>query len=629
MKKDYAEIADTLIAALGGKENITRLFHCMTRLRFYVKDRTKINEKEILKVSGISGVNWHEDQFQVIAGNEVNEMYKALENKGVPTDDAPAAESQSSKSVVSKIIDSITGCMTPMIPALTAAGMIKVVLSLLTTFHLVTDTSSTYQVISMIGDVTFYFMLFLIAANAAKVFRVNQSLALFIAGVYLSPAFVSMVASDVAITLFGLPITKATYSYSVIPVILMVWITHYIELLVDRITPKMVKLILNPTLVILISAPIALIVVGPLGTIIGNGLAVAINFLSAKLGFIIVGILAATFPFIVMTGMHHALTPIGLNAIATGGTDSLIFVSQVCSNIAQSGSSFAVAVKSKDENMKQLASAAGVSALMGITEPALYGVTLKLKRPVVAAAIAAGIGGIVGGLLHVSLYIAQNCIMAIPAFIGEKGMSNLLYGIIMIVVSFVASFVLTFIFGFEDAEPEQEEKKTESKEAEKTQQNNTKPLVEKIELCAPVSGTVKALSDVPDKTFAEKVLGDGAAIIPEEGKVYAPADGTVANIMDSKHGIMFVTDNGAEVLIHIGLDTVNLKGKYFKSYVSDGDKVKKGTLLVEFDLEAIKGEGYNLITPMVVTNISDYIKAVCMEKENTAINAGDKFLTVV
>lgn len=629
MKKDYAEIADTLIAALGGKENITRLFHCMTRLRFYVKDRTKINEKEILKVSGISGVNWHEDQFQVIAGNEVNEMYKALENKGVPTDDAPAAESQSSKSVVSKIIDSITGCMTPMIPALTAAGMIKVVLSLITTFHLVTDTSSTYQVISMIGDVTFYFMPFLIAANAAKVFRVNQSLALFIAGVYLSPAFVSMVASDAAITLFGLPITKATYSYSVIPVILMVWITHYIELLVDRITPKMMKLILNPTLVILISAPIALIVVGPLGTIIGNGLAVAINFLSAKLGFIIVGILAATFPFIVMTGMHHALTPIGLNAIATGGTDSLIFVSQVCSNIAQSGSSFAVAVKSKDENMKQLASAAGVSALMGITEPALYGVTLKLKRPVVAAAIAAGIGGIVGGLLHVSLYIAQNCIMAIPAFIGEKGMSNLLYGIIMIVVSFVASFVLTFIFGFEDAEPEQEEKKTESKEAEKTQQNNTKPLVEKIELCAPVSGTVKALSDVPDKTFAEKVLGDGAAIIPEEGKVYAPADGTVANIMDSKHGIMFVTDSGAEVLIHIGLDTVNLKGKYFKSYVSDGDKVKKGTLLVEFDLEAIKGEGYNLITPMVVTNISDYIKAVCMEKENTAINAGDKFLTVV
>lgn len=629
MKKDYAETADTLIAALGGKDNITRLFHCMTRLRFYVKDRTKINEKEILKLSEISGVNWHEDQFQVIAGNEVNAVYKALENKGVPTDDAPVSDSGSSKGTVSKIIDSITGCMTPMIPALTAAGMIKVVLTLLTTFHLVTDSSSTYQVISMIGDVTFYFMPFLIAANAAKVFKVNQSLALFIAGVYLSPAFVSMVASDAVITLFGLPITKATYSYSVIPVILMVWITHYIELLVDRITPKMVKLILNPTLVILISAPIALIIVGPLGTIIGNGLAVAINFLSVKLGFIIVGILAATFPFIVMTGMHHALTPIGLNAIATGGSDTLIFVSQVCSNIAQSGSSFAVAVRSKDENMKQLASAAGVSALMGITEPALYGVTLKLKRPVVAAAIAAGIGGIVGGLLQVSLYIAQNCIMAIPAFIGEKGMSNLFYGIIMIIVSFVASFVLTFIFGFEDTVPEKAEEKTEAQKTEKSQQQNDRLLVEKIELCAPVSGTVKLLSDVPDKTFADKVLGDGAAIIPSEGKIYAPADGTVVNIMDSKHGIMFVTDSGAEILIHIGLDTVNLKGKYFKSFVSDGKKVKKGTLLVEFDMKAIEEAGYNLITPVVVTNISDYIKAVCMEKENTEIHAGDKFLTVV
>ena len=440
--------------------------------------------------------------------------------------------------------------------------------------------------------------------------------------------FVTMVAGDAAITLFGLPITKATYSYSVIPVILMVWITHYIEILVDKITPKMVKLILNPTLVILISAPIALIVVGPIGTIIGNGLAVAINFLSVKLGFIIVGILAATFPFIVMTGMHHALTPIGLNAIATGGTDTLIFVSQVCSNLAQSGASLAVAVRSKDSNMKQLASAAGVSALMGITEPALYGVTLKLKRPVVAASIAAGIGGIVGGLLQVSLYIAQNCIMAIPAFIGEKGLSNLIYGIIMIVVSFVAAFVLTLIFGFEDVKAETEDE-VQNTDTEKQPAQQNAPLVDKIELCAPVAGTVKALSDVPDKTFADKVLGDGAAIVPSEGKVYAPADGTVANIMDSKHGIMFVTESGAEILIHIGLDTVNLNGKYFKSHVSEGDKVKKGKLLVEFDMDAIKKEGYDLITPVVVTNISDYIKAVCMEKEDAAVNAGDKFLTIV
>lgn len=422
----------------------------MTRLRFYLNDKSKIDKDSINSLSEVSGINWHNDQLQIIVGNDVNEMYKELLALGVPSDDNSSDIETNSKGIVSKVVDSITGCMTPMIPALTAAGMIKVVLTLLTTFNLVETTSSSYQVINFIGDVAFYFMPFLIAANAAKVFHVNQALALIIAGVFLHPNFTAMIASQDPISLFGLPITKFSYAYSVIPVILMVWIMSYIEKLVDKITPRIFKLILNPTLIMLISAPIALIVVGPLGGLIGDWLAVAINFLSTKLGFVIVGILGATFPFIVMTGMHHALTPIGLNAIATGGADKLIFVSQVCSNIAQSGASLAVAVKSKDKDMKQLASASGISALMGITEPALYGVTLKLKRPVIAASIAAGIGGIVGGILQVSLYIAQNSIMAIPAFIGEAGMGNLLAGVIMIIVSFVASFILTILFGFKD-----------------------------------------------------------------------------------------------------------------------------------------------------------------------------------
>ena len=627
MKKDYAPSAKKLVQALGGKDNITRVFHCMTRLRFYVKDRSKINEADIKKLPEISGVNWHQDQFQVIAGNEVNEMYAELVKMGVPNDDSDSSQKTAEKkSVGSAIIDSITGCMTPMIPALTAAGMIKVVLTLLTTFHLVNDTSSTYQVINFIGDAAFYFMPFLIAANAAKVFNVNQSLALIIAGVFLHPNFTAMIASGDPITFFSIPVTPTTYSYSVIPVILMVWIMSYIVKLVDRITPRIVKLILHPTLVILISAPIAIIAVGPLGGIIGDGLAVAIDFLSAKLGFIIVGILGAAFPFIVMTGMHHALTPIGLNAVATGG-DTLIFVSQVCSNVAQGGASLAVAVKSKDQNMKQLASASGISALMGITEPALYGVTLKLKRPVVAAAIAAGIGGIVGGLLQVTLYIAQNCLLAVPAFIGEKGMTNFFYGLLMIAVSFVGAFVLTFIFGFKD-EIEESTEETSAPKAEKTA-SETKPLVEKIQILSPADGTVKDITEVHDQTFADKVLGDGAAVIPENGRIYAPADGTVVNIMDTKHGIMFQTDQGVELLIHIGLETVNLKGKYFTSHVSSGSSVKAGDLLVEFDLDAIKKEGYNPITPVVVTNGDDYIRSVSMVKSGEKVQHGDCLLTIV
>lgn len=622
MKKDYSKSAEKLIEAMGGKENIKKVFHCMTRLRFYVKDKNKINETDIKNLPEISGVNWYQDQFQVIAGNHVNDMYEELIKKGIPNDDEQTSElNKQKKGIGSAIIDSITGCMTPMIPALTAAGMIKVVLTLLTTFSLVNNQSSTYKVIEFIGDAAFYFMPFLIAANAAKVFHVNQSLSLIIAGVFQHPNFTAMMDSGNPIDFFSIPVTPMTYCYSVIPVILMVWIMSYIEKFVDKITPRIVKLILHPTLVIIISAPIAIIAIGPLGGIIGDGLAVAIDFLSAKLGFVIVGILAATFPFIVMTGMHHALTPIGLNAIATGGSDALIFVSQVCSNVAQGGASLAVAVKSKNENMKQLASASGISALMGITEPALYGVTLKLKRPVVAAALAAGIGGIVGGILQVSLYIAQNSLLAIPAFIGAKGMTNLLYGIIMIIVSFVGSFVLTFVLGFKDEEDEVID--TNNKV------NEVKPLVEKIQIFAPIKGIIKDITEVPDDTFAQKILGDGVAIIPEEGKVYAPADGTVENIMDSKHGIMFRTNQGVELLIHIGLETVNLKGKYFTAHVENGAKVKAGELLVDFDLNSIKNDGYNTITPVVVTNTDDYIRTVPMFKSSESVQTGDCILTIV
>lgn len=626
MKADYIVIANKLIYAMGGKGNITQVFHCMTRLRFYVKDKGKVDEKEIKKLELVSGTNWSNGQFQVIVGNEVDAVYKALLQKGVPSEDS-AESGGKSGSILANVIDAISGCMTPMIPALTAGGMIKVVLTLLTTFHVVSAETSTYQVISFVGDAVYYFMPMLIAANAARVFKVNQAMALFIAGVFLHPNFTAMIAGEASISLFALPITKFSYSYSVIPVIIMVWLMHYIEEAVDKVTPKMGKIILNPTLVMLISAPIALIVIGPLGGIIGNGLAAVIDFLSNKLGFVIVGILAATFPFIVMTGMHHALTPIGLNAIA-GGCDTLIFVPQVCANIAQGGAAIAVAVKSKDSKMKQLAGASGISAVMGITEPALYGVTLKLKRPIIAASIGAGIGGIVGGMLQVSLYIAQNSIMAIPAFIGERGMQNVICGIIMIIVSFVAAFVLTFVIGFEDEAPEKDESKEEAGSSSSSPATERK-LVEKIEVMAPLSGEIQNLSQVPDDTFAGKVLGDGVAILPAEGRVVSPVDGVVTSIMDTKHGIMLTSDDGLELLIHVGLETVNLKGKYFTAHIKSGDRVKTGDLMLEFDMDGIQKEGYPLITPVVITNTEDYIKVVCMDESGKQIKAGNRLLSIV
>lgn len=634
MAKDYGETARRLVEYAGGKGNIKKAFHCMTRLRFNVKNKSLVDDKKMTGLPEVVGVNWHEEQCQIIIGNEVSAVFKAVEKLGVATDNDEASEPAEKKGKFSAVIDSITGCMTPMIPALTAAGMMKVILTLLNASGVLTEASMTYQVLSLIGDAAFYFMPFLIAANAAKVFKVNQSLALIIAGVFLHPAFVSLVAGDAAISFIGLPVTKVSYSYSVIPIILMVWIMSYIEKLADAVTPTMLKIIMHPTLVILISAPIALIVVGPLGSIAGDGLAAAINFLSAKLGFVIVGILAAFFPFIVMTGMHHALTPIGLSAIATGGSDALIFVSQVCSNVAQSGASLAVAFKSKDKQMKQLASAAGISAIMGITEPALYGVTLKLKRPVIAAAIAAGIGGIVGGILQVSLYIAQNSIMAIPALVGAKGMSNLVYGIIMIAVSFIAAFVLTVVIGFQD---EVENASAENPEADKGGANKPAKKEEaavsigmtRKNVAAPMKGKVVDLEHVPDKTFADKVLGDGIAIMPEEGKVFAPVSGEIACVMDSKHAVALTSDDGLEVLIHVGLETVELQGKYFTAHVENGTRVKEGDLLLEFDLDAIKKAGFKTVTPVVITNSSDFVSVLSMLKEDEQVINGDQLLKVL
>lgn len=634
MAKDYGTTARRLVEYAGGKGNIKKAFHCMTRLRFNVKDKSLVNDKKMTELPEVVGVNWYNDQCQIIIGNEVSAVFKAVEKLGVATENDEAREETEKKGKISIVIDSVTGCMTPMIPALTAAGMMKVILTILNASGLLTEASMTYQVLSLIGDSAFYFMPFLIAANAAKVFKVNQSLALIIAGVFLHPTFVNLVAGEAAISFLGLPVTKVSYSYSVIPIILMVWIMSYIEKLADAVTPKMLKIIMHPTLVILISAPIALIVIGPLGSIAGDGLAAAINFLSAKLGFVIVGLLAAFFPFIVMTGMHHALTPIGLSAIATGGSDALIFVSQVCANVAQSGASLAVAVKSRDRKMKQLASAAGISAIMGITEPALYGVTLKLKRPVIAAAIAAGIGGIVGGILQVSLYIAQNCIMAIPAFIGEKGMSNLVYGIIMIAVSFIAAFVLTIVIGFQDegetdlSETSAADKGGTEKSAKKEEPAASAGMTRK-NVSAPMKGKTVELEHVPDKTFADKVLGEGIAIVPEEGKVFAPVSGEVTCVTDTKHAVALTSDDGLEILIHVGLETVELQGKYFTAHVENGTRVKEGDLLLEFDLDAVEKAGYKTVTPVIITNSSDFVSVLSMLKEDEHVINGDQLLKVL
>ncbi|MDT2465291.1 PTS transporter subunit EIIC [Enterococcus avium] len=463
--KKYQQLAKEIIQELGGTNNIHSAVHCATRLRFDLKSQAKANLNGLKGIDGVVGVNPTPTQLQVIIGSHVGEVFDEVIRQGVANGDAEGKAPSSTAStketnLFNKVVDTITGCMTPMIPALTAAGMIKVILSLSTTFHWMSNESSTYRVLDFIGDGAFYFMPILLAVFAANKFKVNTSIAIIVVGVFLHPNFSQWVASGDPISFLAMPIQGVIYAASVIPALLTIWAMSYIERGVDKITPKSLKILLNPTLTLLITAPLALIVIGPLGNYAGQGLAWVINLMQGQLGFIMVALLAATMPFIVMTGMHHALTPIFVASFAATGTESLILVAQICANLAQGGATLAIAFKSKQKNVKSIAAAAGISAIMGITEPALYGITMKYKKPLVAACISAGISGCFAGLMHVTLYVPQNSLMAVLGFSGDKGTANVIAGLSMMVMSAVLSFVLTFIL--------QKDEKIEAAPAEKS-----------------------------------------------------------------------------------------------------------------------------------------------------------------
>jgi len=469
MKKDYKKLANNIIDGVGGKENINSLVHCATRLRFDLKDDKKAQKETIENLDGVVTVVETPTQYQVVIGNTVGEVFDAIISLGVTNGDFDS-DAEITKNDTKKqgfwggIIDAITACMTPMIPALTAAGMIKVILSLATTFNWMSTASPTYKILDIMGDSAFYFMPILLAINAAKRFKVNTSIAVIVVGILLHPNFTAWVSSGKPISFLNIPIAPDTYAATVIPALLMVWIMSYIEKGVDRITPNSLKIILNPTLVLLVSAPIALIVIGPLGTYAGAGLAWVINLLQGRLGFIMVTLLAAAMPFIVMTGMHHALTPIFISAFATTGHESLILVAQVCSNLAQGSAALAFGLRTKKPSLKSLATSSGISAIMGITEPALYGINLKYKKPMIGAVIGAAVAGLYGGIMGVTLYVPQNSFMAILGFSGAKGMSNVVNGLIMMALSLGVSFVASLILSGDKPQPATNEKKVKNVE---------------------------------------------------------------------------------------------------------------------------------------------------------------------
>ncbi|MDU2994860.1 MAG: glucose PTS transporter subunit IIA, partial [Clostridium sp.] len=406
-------------------------------------------------------------------------------------------------------------------------------------------------------------------------------------------------------------------SSSVIPIILIVWLMSYVEKLANKFIPKVLRLVFVPLIVITVTAPIGLIVIGPLGTVIGDVLASGIMLIDSKATWTLPLIMGGLTPLIVMTGMHYSLYPALFTQLATLGYQTLM-PGMLISNVCQGAAALCVSIKSKNSELKQLASSTGITALLGITEPAMYGVNLKLKKPLYAVLCGGALGGLYAGLTAVKGYTPSGSgLPGIAAYIGPE-MSNVVNILIACGIGFVATFIITWFIGFEDEVNEDEAVEEIS---------DVKALKNKISIKSPVKGEAVPLSQVDDPTFAEEIMGKGIAIIPTEDEIFSPINGTVSLVFNTKHAIGLKTEDGAEVLIHIGLDTVKLNGEHFTTFVKSGDKVKVGDKLVEFDREAIKNKGYDIITPIIITNSSDYLDII--PKDVTSVNQGDEVLAIL
>ncbi|HFR5303160.1 TPA: PTS beta-glucoside transporter subunit IIBCA [Streptococcus equi subsp. zooepidemicus] len=600
----YQETAKAIFEAVGGEQNIQEVTHCITRLRLVLKDDKQVVDQKIKLIPNVIGVMRQNGQYQIILGNDVNNYYKAFMTLGQFHETDMSSSAGQKQSVIEGLIETIASVITPLIPALLGGGMLKVVGILVPMFGLAGTDSQTVAFINFFGDAAYYFMPIMIAYSAAARFKVTPVLAATVAGILLHPAFVTMVAAGKPMALFGAPVTPASYGASVIPILIMVYLMQYIEREVNRFVPSVMKSFLQPTLIIFISGFLALVVIGPLGVIIGQGLSNSLLAIYYIAPWLALAILGAIMPLVVMTGMHWAFAPIFL-AASVATPDVLILPAMLASNLAQGSAAVAVACQSKQKQTRQVALAAGLSALLaGITEPALYGITLKFKKPLYAAMISGGLVGAYIGFVNIASYtFVVPSLIGLPQYISPTSSANFTNALIAAGLTIALTFTLTWFFGI-DEEVDQEGAADSDSTPVKS------GLSAKQSIYAPMVGTVLPLSEVPDETFSSKLLGEGLAILPNEEYVYAPFDGEVITLFPTKHAIALKNAKGVDVLIHVGIDTVELKGQGFEQLVKAGDTVKQGQPLLRIDLELIGSKGYSLVTPFVVTNSSEQLEII-------------------
>ncbi|WFA86815.1 beta-glucoside-specific PTS transporter subunit IIABC [Paenibacillus amylolyticus] len=597
---DKQQLSKDILKLVGGEENIDQVTHCMTRLRFNLNDNNQADRTTLKNTPGVMGVTENGGQFQVIIGSEVSEVYKALVNNMSMKPNAESAPKGGKKqrNPISALFDFISGMFTPILPAIAGAGMIKGIVSILVALGWMTNTSSTYIILSAVGDGAFYFLPIILAISAAKKMGSNVYVGAALAAGLMHPTITALLQEGNT-SFAGITVIATSYASSVIPIVIAIWIAAYVERAIDRITHSSLKLIVVPTVTLLIMVPLTLIAIGPLGGIIGNGLSGGIRWLFDNASILASILIGGTMSVLIITGMHYALLPLAVGSIATLGYDFIVPL-MFAANMAQGGAAFGVGFKSKNTQTKSLSYSTGLTALMGITEPAMYGINMKFKKPFIAALIGGAVAGAFLGTFSVKAYFISTVGLPGAASYVGPDISNLLFALIAALIAFVVASVITYFLGF------QEEAAAPSAISTTTPVVTEDTKLQDQQIFSPMNGEVKPLSLVPDPAFSEEMMGKGFAIQPAEGRAVSPVNGTVISVSKSGHAIGLVSDLGAEMLIHIGIDTVKLKGQYFSPKVQAGAKVSVGDLLMEFDREEIEKAGYNMITPVIITNMYQY-----------------------
>lgn len=635
---DIHKAAKEILKHVGGKENVKDVTHCFTRLRFVLEDESKADRQIVEHIEGVIQVVVSGGQFQVVLGSKAAEVYEAL----LPMVDLNASSDDGKNAAggnpLDTILQTVSKVFTPLIPAIAASGLIK---GILTAARLLAERrgieisdNDSYVLFFAASQVIFYFMPVFLGYTAAKALKCNEIVAMSIGGFLCCPQVETMIQDiDTAAYILGMPVIKGawtigdatrvfSYTESVIPILLAVYVLAYLEKFMKRIIPQIMQIILVPGLSMIIMVPLALSCLGPIGIWAGNGIQAAyyvLMNLNTVIGGAVVGGLWGVF---VIFGAHRALLPVGLNDVAVSGKQNLLAFAGAA-NFAQGGAALGVMLKSKNTEQKSVAASAVISAaLVGITEPAIYGCNLRLKKPMVCAVVCGAIGGGIMGLGNVyGDSFANNGVLTIFTY-AAFGRKAFLFYLAGCMAAFAGSAVLTYIVGFEELLDKQQglyltgQNRQYCESERETEKITAEAAYGGWEITSPVAGKAIALSQVSDEVFASEMLGKGIAVVPSKGEVVAPADCTVTMVYPTLHAVGLTLGNGVELLVHVGINTVELKGKYFEKHVGTGEIIKKGTKIVSFDIEKIRKAGYDTAVPIIVGNTEDYKEVRGIEAEH-------------